>query len=243
MQWGSDVRAVNKNGMTLLHDAAALNLIGVAKFLVSKGANVNVQGMDNLTPLMVAVVQGSIEVAKFLISVGADVNAKHITGGTSLDIARGTGNMEMVRLLSDTSGMSAEPITFTATEQAKIDEFLRHYRQYKGDVKAVDKDGHTLLYWAALASDIVVVKFLVSKGADVNSKDNDGQSPIHVVASGGENANIEIAKFLISNGADVNARNNIGSTPLDAAKLMARFNQSVAAMVQYLSSIGARSGY
>jgi ankyrin repeat protein len=58
------------------------------------------------------------------------------------------------------------------------------------------------------------VQDLIKRGADVNSKNNYGQTPLHRAL--GNNA-IEIAKLLIDAGADVEAKNNYGLTPLHLA--------------------------
>ncbi|KAI1690906.1 ankyrin repeats (many copies) domain-containing protein [Ditylenchus destructor] len=50
--------------------------------------------------------------------------------------------------------------------------------------------------------------------ADVNAKDNNGQTPLHIAAG---NADSTIASNLVFNGADVNAKDNNGQTPLDVA--------------------------
>jgi len=66
-------------------------------------------------------------------------------------------------------------------------------------------------------------KYLVSKGADVNAKDNgdrycEGYTPLHYAA---QNGHPELAKFLVSKGANVNAKDDGGDAPLDYAKGMA----------------------
>jgi cytohesin len=54
-----------------------------------------------------------------------------------------------------------------------------------------------------------VVALLIDKGADVNAKDNQGNTLLHTLSSQ------ELVELLIDKGADVNAKNNKGNTPLD----------------------------
>jgi ankyrin repeat protein len=60
------------------------------------------------------------------------------------------------------------------------------------------------------------VKKLISKGADVDSKNNDGNTPLHLAAIYGTP---EIVANLISKGADVDSKNNNGNTPLHLAAI------------------------
>jgi len=62
--------------------------------------------------------------------------------------------------------------------------------------------------------DMSKVQDLIKRGADVDAKDNDGDTPLHLAT---ERNFIEIAKLLIERGADVNAKNSWGETPLHMA--------------------------
>lgn len=64
------------------------------------------------------------------------------------------------------------------------------------------------LFRAVEEDDIEVVKLLIETGVNVNVKNDNGDTPLHIVR------NVEIAKLLVKNGADINARNNNGDTPL-----------------------------
>jgi ankyrin repeat protein len=63
--------------------------------------------------------------------------------------------------------------------------------------------------------DIEAVKQHLAAGADVNAKDEEGLTPLHLAASWGHK---EVAELLIGKCADVNAKDIDGWTPLhDAA--------------------------
>jgi len=84
----------------------------------------------------------------------------------------------------------------------------------------------TVLHGEILFGNLENVKDLVNRGADVNAKDDIGNTALHYVEV------VEIAQFLVSRGADVHARNDNGDTPLDRAKLMG--NTEVAAYLESL---------
>jgi ankyrin repeat protein len=65
-----------------------------------------------------------------------------------------------------------------------------------------------------LAHDIDVAKWLMDNGANVNAKDNSGQTPLHRTS---KYQHWDVSPLLIKNGADVNARDNYGATPLHLA--------------------------
>jgi ankyrin repeat protein len=67
---------------------------------------------------------------------------------------------------------------------------------------------------AAWRSDLPAIKRLISNGADVNTKDGNGYTPLHWAASNGHR---EVVEFLLACKADVNAKSNSGDTPLHVA--------------------------
>ncbi len=95
---GGDINA-RWHGRTPLLCALDINSMKVAKFLINKGADVNVK--DNNTPLIYAVKKGNIEITKLLLDKGADVNAFNQDKETALTEAIANGNLDAVKLLFD----------------------------------------------------------------------------------------------------------------------------------------------
>ena len=81
------------------------------------------------------------------------------------------------------------------------------------DVNAKDlwlNDG-TPLHSAAVFGNYKIAELLISKGANVNAKANDGLTPLHIAKTK------DFAELLIDNGSDVNAKRDDGLTPLHYA--------------------------
>ncbi|WP_333023901.1 ankyrin repeat domain-containing protein [Wolbachia endosymbiont of Pentidionis agamae] len=100
---GADVNHQNSIGRTLLHKTAEDGNVAMVKFLVEKGARLDVLDKWNDTPLHVAAnVQankGHLEVVSYLIKEGADVNLTN--NYTPIHLAITRGNLDMVKCLMD----------------------------------------------------------------------------------------------------------------------------------------------
>ena len=70
------------------------------------------------------------------------------------------------------------------------------------------------IHAAALEGNIEAVKQHLASGADVNTKDSIGTTPLFLAVTKGQK---EIVELLIAEGADVNAQRGDGKTPLDWA--------------------------
>ncbi len=68
---------------------------------------------------------------------------------------------------------------------------------------------------AARNGHVDTVKVLIAKGTDVNAKDQDGWTPLHLAAY---KCHIDIVKVLLKKGADLLLKNNSGKTPRDLAR-------------------------
>jgi ankyrin repeat protein len=93
-------------------------------------------------------------------------------------------------------------------------DLVREILSYHPSLEARDIDGKTAIFAVESRTDgddaarAECVRLLVEAGADVNARDNDGNTPLH------ETGLVEVVKELLKAGADVNARNNDGETPI-----------------------------
>ena len=96
----------------------------------------------------------------------------------------------------------------------------------QGDVSEVRKElaagtnieavweGKTALMWAAREDRVPVVEFLLSRGAQPNTRGAGGSTALyHATVEG----NVESVRLLLAKGADINAPDNRGVIPLHSA--------------------------
>jgi ankyrin repeat protein len=67
------------------------------------------------------------------------------------------------------------------------------------------------LFVAAGEKNVPEIRRLLSVGADIESKDNYGNMPLHWACKNGHS---QVVKELLDHGADIEAKNNFGRTPL-----------------------------
>jgi ankyrin repeat protein len=167
-----------------LYLAAKYGYSEVVIEFISRG--VDTDNTERHSALFVAARNGHTDVVAELLKFGSDVNWSDHYGNTPLIeacIGGAPATKEVVSLLLTDSHIN-------------IDQS--------------NKAGRTALHHAAFWwRPVEVVSLLLQAGAELNRKDNDGNTPLHEASS-----DFDLAKFLIDEGADVNARDKFGFTPL-----------------------------
>jgi ankyrin repeat protein len=104
IQHGLNIDAKDNNGVTALHWAIGKDKTPLAKFLIEKGANVNLsiesmKGLEGITPLHLAAGHGNLELVKLILSKGANPSVKSKDGKTPLDLALENNHSEVCAIL------------------------------------------------------------------------------------------------------------------------------------------------
>jgi hypothetical protein len=87
------------NGNVALHIAASKGNTQMASYLLSKGANLNIQDIFGNSALHYAADKKRYDMVELLIKCGADVNMKDFRGNTPLHAACVNNDIEVVRIL------------------------------------------------------------------------------------------------------------------------------------------------
>lgn len=94
-------------------------------------------------------------------------------------------------------------------------EKVRHFIESGADVNYSDKQyRNTPLHNATHFGQVEIVKILLAQGADVDVKDNRGDTPLLMAVDEGHT---ETAIMLINNGADINMTGSHGGNPIHVA--------------------------
>lgn len=152
--------------------------------LVRQGADTEIVGRYRRTALLAAAIcreEQFQEVIKLLIRSGANIDAQDDDGDTALHAAAQAGDLDMVRLLiskkarvsvKNDSGKSALDLACAGNKSKVIEHLLKH-----GATCEPDALGRTELHEAIEGGcDADIIKLFVSKGVNVNAKDNEGLS-------------------------------------------------------------------
>ena len=155
----ANIELKNANGETALHIAACYGQEQIAKLLVEYYGDVHVNETktDGWSPLMIAAKNGHLDVAGLLMRRKARVDLKNQDGETALHIAAFYGQMQLAQLLLDHYG------------NVYIDEMRL--------------DGWTPLMIAVKNGDLDVAQLLINHNADIDMRNQTGETALHVAAS------------------------------------------------------------
>lgn len=154
--------------------------------------------------LLEAVRIGNIHTVRRLISEGADVDKYDESQGNPLYWAVKSNHSNIAKVLLDNGA------TFFAYDSSQE----RHVHDKFQSIK--DEHCKNSLHLAARLGKLEAVKDLLGKGANVNAKNDTGETPLHIAAT--YNHTKEVVEALLGKKeTNVNAQDNSKKTPLHLA--------------------------
>ena len=222
-------------GLTALTFAAREGDLDSAKKLLDAGADVNQATEYGWTPLLTAVNNRNYRLAQLLIDRGADVNKPNKGGWTPLYLAVDNRNIEggdypVPKPDIDHLEVINSLLAKGANPNAKVKDNTLTRTIFT--MQWFFEDGATPFIRASQSSDVVLMKLLLDKGADVKAVTANGDSALTAAAGIGwvdgvtyersPAENLEAVKLLLDLGVDPNHANNEGRTALMGAALKGR---------------------
>jgi pectate lyase len=193
-----------------IHEASVIGDVDKIISLINRGIRVDSwDGGPCRTALHYAVICGRTEVVNLLLKHGAYINARDTSGCTPLHYAFKNKHYELAEFLIEHD----------------VDVNL-----------SVNERGDTALHSAVRSSNLRIIELIMTKGADVAVRNDDGQTALDIAMDRGRTkivkllannrssvASIYLAAFLgdqarvrelIESGTDINAKDQSGMTPL-----------------------------
>lgn len=162
--------------------------INIMKLLIDNKANINYTDENGFNPLNIAIESGDMELTKFLITNGANVNSLMQDGASLIGYAIAQNNMDLLQILIE----NGANVNYTG-----------------GDSWA-----KTPLQTASRLGLDNVVRILLTRNADINAVDMNGNTALHTAAL---NSQLSVVKLLLEKNPSLDIQNKVGNTALHLA--------------------------
>ena len=226
---GIDINEESKNGEQAISKAAYNNPnLDVIDYLVKNGANINFKANydSGINLISYAANNENEEIIDYFIKKGIDINTASRVGETPLLTASRNPNINVFKRLleagADINVKDNENIDALGYAAAfnPNPQFIKFLLDNGFDLHKKNIIGRDAVFAATRNENIDVIKYLVSRGANIKEIDNFGCTTLaHALIYYDHNKKInenylEMAKYLIENGVDVNAKTKEGDTAL-----------------------------
>ena len=208
LEYGANPNAEDNKGKTPLHILAECEIrddgevLDHTLLLLKHGAEANSRDENKETPLHLAIRRDKFKFVGILLGHGADANAENNDGMTPLH-------------------MLAKSWIEYKCDALNVILLLC---KYSAELNRRDINNETPLHQAIRLNQFKLARILIEHGADANAENNDGMTPLHILAeiwieyNGGA-----LALALLKNGVEANIRDKNKETPLHLAMRWRRF--------------------
>ena len=191
------VNKPNNKGKTPLHTAVEQNSIAIAQLLKQYHADFNAQDNEGNTALFLAANKNLNEIALLLLQLGANVNATNLYNQTALHLTAARNNSKLMKAFLTKGAdlfVTNHPPRQTALHYAvandhidSIQVILNYLNKnfspdtVKAYLNTQDYKGRTALHYATKREQQEIEELLIGNGADIDIRDNDGQTSLSMV--------------------------------------------------------------
>ncbi|KAK7489802.1 hypothetical protein BaRGS_00018984 [Batillaria attramentaria] len=186
------------------------------------------------TLLHVAADTGDLDVVKIAVKSGASLTARNNKGQNPPQLAANRRKRDRKKPGTSYDCIDALHKACWSGDQNTVKVLLCT------SVSVQDKDivfDRTPLHVACETGKTDIATLLISLDADVNVKDNDGDTPLHIACG---NGNTQTALLLIQHHADINVKSNGGHTPLYYASVNDN-TETALLLIQHHADVNVKS--
>lgn len=197
-----DFRSLPRSA-TALHYAAAFGHERVVRLLVARGADPDAADIEGIRPLQVASRRNRPALVEVFIALGARPQTLH--DAVNADDVAEAWNLIRLGADVDVPDLVGPPVNLAAANGSLA--MVRILADAGADLEANgDPAGAHPLHMAAMHGHPEIARFLMSRGANPDSRDDWGRTPLMVAATAGA---VEVADTLLSGGADPRVKDDV----------------------------------
>ncbi|KAK4880295.1 hypothetical protein RN001_008441 [Aquatica leii] len=221
LEKGADVNARVDGNTAWFDSVVSMHDVEILDMMIKKGVDVNYGVNTKYTVLLLALKKGNKEMADLLITKGANVHLVDVSSGDScLHHAAKNGFADIVTYLLD-EGLDINRLNNLKVTPLKL-AFLSgsvdtvNVLLSRGALMPAEHLNYSYLHYAAEVGDDNIVLELINQGFDVNSINENGDTPVFVALM---NEHLSTAELLLQHDSDIFLKNAKGHNLLHYATL------------------------
>ena len=195
--------------------AARTSSVEALVMLVAAGSELNRSDVRKMTPLMLAVETGNVGAVGAVLLGKPDLLQKNQSGNTAIALAARNCQPDIIHMLLEsgadfsTDGSEEPPLVSTVKFCADWLPFARFLPAT--DTNSTDGHGRSAVWYAAANGNLPALERFAEAGANLETQDKDGFTPLHAAAANGHDGAVG---YIISRGSAVSPLSRNGTTPL-----------------------------
>ncbi|XP_010977650.1 transient receptor potential cation channel subfamily A member 1 [Camelus dromedarius] len=220
----TDINLEGENGNTALIITCFKDNSEALQILLNKGANLCKSNKWGCFPIHQAAFSGAKKCMEIILKFGEEhgysrlshINFVNNGKASPLHMAVQSGDLEMIKMCLDNGAQldlvekgKCTALHFAATQGATeiVKLMISSYSGSSDIVNAVDGNQESLLHKASLFDHHELADYLISVGADIDSTDSEGRSPLILATA---SASWNTVNLLLSEGARVDIKDHLG---------------------------------
>ncbi|KAK1142132.1 ankyrin repeat and death domain-containing protein 1A-like isoform X1 [Acipenser oxyrinchus oxyrinchus] len=228
VQAGAEQKALNLDGMNIMHCASLNNNTAIVKYIIDdlQMKQLDKPGKSNKKPFHLAAEHGCLEMVEMMMGEEYNLSTKEKDqdDNTALHLAAKNGHIEVIKLLLDSFEEERNEVNEVGEFAGKTALYLASEGGYYEcvevlleagcDVNIVTKNGNNVLHGVSESGHASLVKLLIDNRADMNCLNDQKLAPIHLAVT---NCHIPVIHTFIESGCDMNATDSRNQTALHIA--------------------------